>query len=462
MVLFGRTGMYKAFMFGSPSVIVTTPETCRRVLTVDDDSFKPGWPQSTVQLIGNKSFIGISYEEHKRLRLLTAALVNGYEALSTYAKYIEENVVSSLNKWTTMGEFEFLTQLRKLTFRIIMYIFLSSESEPVMEALEREYTALNYGVRAMAINLPGFSYHKALKARKKLVATFQSIVDERRNQRKEFVLPKKKDMMDALLDVADENGRKLSDEEIIDILLMYLNAGHESSGHTAMWAAIFLEWHPEFLQKAKAQNNCLLVDNRVRRAGIPLASKCDCCDNGGYEDQSHVLALGTFAEQVWSKCCSTLAICRMEGRNWKDKVEIWFRRAKFSTQPGQLIGLLPRIITWKLWTRWCMARMEGKHESLLSVWNSIKYWLGLIGKNLKASSRLSKRDEEILLMFNIPIKHKHISYLPSKWVKPKEGWHKLNVDGCSLGNPGSSGAGGAIRDCKGKLISGFNSYWESI
>lgn len=58
-------------------------------------------------------------------------------------------------------------------------------------------------------------------------------------------------MMDALLDVEDENGRKLEDEEIIDVLVMYLNAGHESSGHTMMWATIFLQEHPEFLEKAK-------------------------------------------------------------------------------------------------------------------------------------------------------------------------------------------------------------------
>ncbi|KAK8575518.1 hypothetical protein V6N13_033245 [Hibiscus sabdariffa] len=48
---FGRTGIYKAFMFGNPSVIVTLPETSRRVLN-DDDAFKPGWPTSTVELIG--------------------------------------------------------------------------------------------------------------------------------------------------------------------------------------------------------------------------------------------------------------------------------------------------------------------------------------------------------------------------------------------------------------------------
>lgn len=154
-------------MFGSPSIIVTTPEASKKVLT-DDDAFKPGWPISTEELIGKNSFTSISFEEHKRLRKLTAAPVNGYEALSVYTTYIEERVISSLEKWSKMGEIEFLTQLRKLTFRIIMYIFLSSESEPVMEALEKEYTILNYGVRAMAINLPGFAYHKALKVRELL------------------------------------------------------------------------------------------------------------------------------------------------------------------------------------------------------------------------------------------------------------------------------------------------------
>lgn len=159
---FGHTGLYKVHMFGNPSIIVTTAESCRRVLT-DDEAFKPGWPSSTMNLIGKNSFVGIPDEEHKWLRKLTAAPVNGHEALTVYMKYIEDNVVTALEKWAKMGEIEFLTELRKLTFRIIMHIFMSSESEQVMEVLEREYTALNYGVRAQAINIPGFAYHSALK-----------------------------------------------------------------------------------------------------------------------------------------------------------------------------------------------------------------------------------------------------------------------------------------------------------
>ncbi|KAL9457459.1 hypothetical protein AB3S75_006497 [Citrus x aurantiifolia] len=92
-----------------------------------------------------------------------------------------------------------------------------------------------------------------------IVATLQSVVDDRRNRTKDDNFPKKKDMMDALLSVKDENGRKLEDEEIIDVLLMYLSPGNESSSHTMMWATIFLQEHPKFLQKAKVVDETLCI-----------------------------------------------------------------------------------------------------------------------------------------------------------------------------------------------------------
>lgn len=85
-------------------------------------------------------------------------------------------------------------------------------------------------------------------------------MDKRRNERKGNLPGKKaKDMMDALIDVEDENGRKLGDDDIIDIMLMYLNAGHESSGHITMWATYFLQRHPEYFQKAKVSSHLSLV-----------------------------------------------------------------------------------------------------------------------------------------------------------------------------------------------------------
>lgn len=102
------------------------------------------------------------------------------------------------------------------------------------------------------------------------MAIFQSVVDKRRSERREKLPGKKaKDMMDALIDAEDENGKKLGDQDVIDIMLMYLNAGHESSGHITTWATYFLQRHPEYFKKAKVStmyqvlliiiNSCVLI-----------------------------------------------------------------------------------------------------------------------------------------------------------------------------------------------------------
>jgi len=88
----------------------------------------------------------------------------------------------------------------------------------------------------------------------------QTIVDERRAHRRDDVAIKaKKDMLDALLEVEDDNGKQMTDEEIIDLLVMYLNAGHESTGHMMMWTTLLLHQHSECLQKAKVIASHLII-----------------------------------------------------------------------------------------------------------------------------------------------------------------------------------------------------------
>lgn len=58
-------------------------------------------------------------------------------------------------------------------------------------------------------------------------------------------------MVDLIMAIEDDEGRRLNDEEIIDLLIVYVFAGHETTAHTAAWAIMYLEQHPDFLQKAK-------------------------------------------------------------------------------------------------------------------------------------------------------------------------------------------------------------------
>ncbi|GFP92392.1 ent-kaurenoic acid oxidase 1 [Phtheirospermum japonicum] len=324
---FGQTGVYKAHMFGNPSVVVTSAEACKKVLT-DDEGFNPGWPTATVNLIGRKSFV-----RHLRRRAQVASQVNrgpGERIRSVnrvHEIYRRRNVIVTLDKWADMGQIELLTELRRLTFKIIMHIFLSSESEHVREALEREYTMLNHEVRAMAINIPGFVYYNALKARKNLVSVLQAVVTKRREQRRlSGPSAKKADMMDALLDAEDENGKTLSDEEIIDILVMYLNAGHESSGHTTMWAALYLHKNPDAFKRAKAEQEEIVRNRPADQKGLTLREirKMDYLNKVIDE----TLRMVTFSLMVFREAKKDVNVCGYTiPKGWK--VLVWFRNVHF-------------------------------------------------------------------------------------------------------------------------------------
>ncbi|KAJ8552696.1 hypothetical protein K7X08_020089 [Anisodus acutangulus] len=252
---YGHGGMYKAFMFGTPSIIVTKPEVCKEIL-MDDDNFVLGWPKSVLNLIGKKALHGITNQEHKRIRRITTAPIKGKHALCLYLGLIEGVVNRSFEKWAAIEEepIEFLSKMKKATFEVIIRIMMGSEIETQwLDIVEKVYTIYLQGFLALPINLPGFAYHRAFKARENLVKIFQSVIDERKVMNMKDESRGKCNMVDLIMAIEDEEGKRLSDEEIIDLLIVYAFAGHETTAHTAAWAIMYLEQHPEFLQKAKEE-----------------------------------------------------------------------------------------------------------------------------------------------------------------------------------------------------------------
>ncbi|KAL4279607.1 hypothetical protein GQ457_03G021500 [Hibiscus cannabinus] len=268
---YGRTGIYKAYLFGSPSIIVCTPETCRKVLA-DDEQFGLGYPSSTMRLTGKRSFHSVSKSQHKHLRRLTTAPINGHEALSMYIQYIEDIVMQGLDEWASIKEpIELLKEMRKVAFKVITHIFVGSSAESILGSVEKHYADLNYGLKSAAINVPGFAFYKALKARNMLVKILQEVLDERRARGRQVIdQNEKRGMIDLLMEIKDENGKKLEDEDIIDLLLVFLLAGHESSAHAAMWVLIFLHDQPQLWRKAKEEQEEILKKRPSTHKGLTL------------------------------------------------------------------------------------------------------------------------------------------------------------------------------------------------
>ena len=160
-----NAGIYKTHLLGSPTIIVCTPELCRRVLT-NDEHFKPGYPKSTGLLTGRKGLQNSSNVDHKRLRRLIANPINGHQALAIYVERIEDIVINSLDEWASMNKpFELYTEMKRVIFKVMTQVLMGSISDSTFSTAQNMFDDFFEGLISMAIDIPGFAFHKAFKVK---------------------------------------------------------------------------------------------------------------------------------------------------------------------------------------------------------------------------------------------------------------------------------------------------------
>jgi len=159
---YGRTGIYKTHLFGSPSIIICEADTCRRVL-LDYETFKIGYPKSTIEVIGFKSFWSSNEKEHKGFKRLVSSLTMGHNTLEMYLPRIEDIVINSLEELSSINRpVEFLQEMKSISFDIIINIIMGSYNKHILTKIENSFSDVFAALYCMPIDLPGFAFHKGL------------------------------------------------------------------------------------------------------------------------------------------------------------------------------------------------------------------------------------------------------------------------------------------------------------
>ncbi|XP_022777066.1 beta-amyrin 11-oxidase-like [Durio zibethinus] len=117
-------------------------------------------------------------------------------------------------------------------FKVLTKIFSGSSAATLPESTMKYYSDLHDGIRSNML---------MFKARKMLVKIIQDVLDERkaRNKIGHHEPNEKKAMIDLFIEVEDEKGQKLADKDIVNILLLFLIAGHDSSATAEEQEEIF-------------------------------------------------------------------------------------------------------------------------------------------------------------------------------------------------------------------------------
>ncbi|TVU47477.1 hypothetical protein EJB05_07080, partial [Eragrostis curvula] len=202
---YGGAGMYRTHLFGSPTVIVCSPAANKFVLQ-SEGSFGVRWPAP--ELVGVSCVINVEGSQHARLRGLIVAAVNRPSSLRVIAEVVQPRVAAALRSWADKGTITAATEIKKLTFENICKMFVSMEPSPLTDKIDRWFAGLVAGIRAFPLDLPGTAFRHARICRKKLDAVFREEVERRRKEPLD-----REDLMGGLMQMEDDQGCKLSDDE---------------------------------------------------------------------------------------------------------------------------------------------------------------------------------------------------------------------------------------------------------
>ncbi|KAL1541578.1 ent-kaurenoic acid monooxygenase [Salvia divinorum] len=248
-------GLYRTYLFGSPTIITCTPSATKMVLQ-DESSFSMSW--NNVELVGATSLVAVEGPAHSRVRALVVRSVNQPDALRKITLMVQPQVLASLISWSNRGRITAFKEAKKVTLASIGMYFASIESEDVLETIDDLVKGIISGLRAYPINFPGTALHYALQCRRRAKAIFRKELEKR--NKFEASVPKN-DLMEALMQMKDEEGNRLSEDEVLDNIVTLILAGYTSTSVAIMWAVYYLAKYPEVLLKLREEH--MLISKKL-------------------------------------------------------------------------------------------------------------------------------------------------------------------------------------------------------
>ncbi|KAL3528315.1 hypothetical protein ACH5RR_007637 [Cinchona calisaya] len=261
-----KVGLYRTHLFGKPSIIVCSPSACKFVLQSEENFFLE-WP--AVEIVGKNSLVAVEGRSHTRVRNLVVKVINQPDALRRIAETVQPRIIAALKLWAHKGRIIAYNEAKKVTFENIGKYFAGIEPGTHLETLDKLFEGMVKGIRSQPINFPGTTYHHALQCRKKALAIFKKEMDKRKNGWDESKA--KNDLMDGLMRLKDEEGKQLSEMEVLDNIVSLVVAGYESTSISIMWAVYYIAKYPNVLKrlqeehKSIAKNGDLITSDDIQK-----------------------------------------------------------------------------------------------------------------------------------------------------------------------------------------------------
>ncbi|XP_072981133.1 cytochrome P450 85A1-like isoform X1 [Typha angustifolia] len=240
--------IFKTHILGCPTVICMDPELNRSIIMNESMGLIPGYPQSMLDILGKWNIAAIHGSLHKAMRSCMLGLISPTMIRDQLLSKIDEFTRSFINNWDGQV-IDIQEKMKEMWLFSILKQIVDIDSSPLAGTLKSEIMKLVLGSLSLPINFPGTSYYQGIQARRKIVNILKKIIYDRRTSQRS-----NGDMLDALLRKDDNAHAKLTDEQIIDLIITLVYSGFETVSITSMMSVKYLHDHPSFLKELRNEH----------------------------------------------------------------------------------------------------------------------------------------------------------------------------------------------------------------
>jgi cytochrome P450 len=259
-----------------PAVLTKDREVIKRLFTGDPLQKRHG-NDVLRAVLGPRSLLLLEPREHLERRKLLLPPFHG-ERVRGYARLMQELIERDLDRWPDDGEVVVQQRAQDVTLEVILQAVFGMRDTALRARLRRIYDSM-VDQTGSAI---GFYFPQLAKRWNPLLRPYWRKKDELdaiereqiRQTRADPSLDEREDILAMLVQARYEDGRGLTDADLVDELNTLLAAGHETTATAIAWGAELLAHNPDVQERARAGGPEYLdaLSKEVLRLCPPISS----------------------------------------------------------------------------------------------------------------------------------------------------------------------------------------------
>ncbi len=171
--------IFQTNVFGRKTAVITGPNATALFIDPSRVQRSGSMPAHIQTLFASRSLPLLDGEEHRdRKRFVMAAFTR--EALASYLPTMQRVVGEAIGQWSAKGEVRLFDEFKRLAIETIAATMLGLSRGPTLDKVLADYGLVGGGFASLPIPLPGTAYTRAKQALERILAVFETCVEEHR------------------------------------------------------------------------------------------------------------------------------------------------------------------------------------------------------------------------------------------------------------------------------------------